>query len=447
MTGTMDARVNDDPPYTDDRAPAAPRQSALTRVGRALRWLLMVALPIALILGGLAGFGWLRATAPTVPIERQGERARPVSVVTAAPTAVSPTLTVYGRIVSGRSVDMRPLVAGQVVSVSDELVDGARVEAGAPLATIDPFAYEGALVRARADLAEAQARLAELDARRRQETDAIARAEEQLAIAQRDFERLAALRDSGVTSARAFDDVQLRVSQAEAALETRQNQLAIFDAQRAQIEASLERLDFAVAQAERNLADTVLRAPFDALVSEVGVEVGKVVSTADRVATLVATERLEARFSLSDAQYARLAEAGDLVGRPITVTWRAGDVAVTREAVVARVATQAADASFAIFARFADGAPSDVLRPGAFVEAQIADRAYENALMLPVAALYDGGIFVVGDDDRLRRVDVEVLAYGDEGVVVHAGDIAAGTPILASRLTAASAGQLVEVRP
>jgi multidrug efflux system membrane fusion protein len=458
MTETMDARVNDDPPFTDERpphaaaagparaGPLATKPSLGARVGRAVRILVMVVLPVALIAGALAGFGWMRATKPVVPVERQGERARAVSAIAADPSAVQPTLTVYGRIVAGRSVDLRALVSGPIVEVSDSLVDGGRVARGEALITVDSFAFEGALIRARADLAEAQARLAELDARRRQETDAIVRARDQLGIAQRDFDRLTQLRESGSATARAFDDVQLRVSQAEAALETRENQLSIYDAQRAQLDASLDRLQFALAQAERNLEDTVLRAPFDALVSNVGAEIGKVVSQNDRIATLVAVDRLEARFLLSDAQYARLAPGGALEGRPVAVVWRAGDAAIAREAVVTRIAPEAADASFAVYAAFTDDVEADVLRPGAFVEARIADRVYEDALVLPVAALYDGGVFVIDDDNRLARVEVDILTYGDQGVVVRADDIPEGARILASRLAAASAGQLVEVR-
>ncbi|WP_029029617.1 efflux RND transporter periplasmic adaptor subunit [Salinarimonas rosea] len=452
MTQTMDARVDDAPPYAHERDPLredpAPRRAPTleARLGRAVRLFFMVLLPPVLIFGALGGFGWLRDTKPTVPVERQGERARAISALVATPTAVQPTLTAYGRIVAGRSVDLRALVSGPVIAVSDALVDGGRVSAGDPLVTIDPFAYEGALVRARADLAEAQARIAELEARTRQEEAGIARGQEQLAIAERDLARLTQLRESGTASARALDDVELRVSQARSALETRENQIAVLAAQRAALDASLERLRFALSQAERNLDDTVLRAPFDALVSNAGAEIGKIVGQNDRVATLVATDRLEARFLLSDAQYARLAPDGGLVGRPVSVIWRAGDTEIAREARVARVASEAADASFAVYAAFDEPVASDVLRPGAFVEARLADRVWTDALVLPVSALYDGGVFVVDDDSRLARAEVDILTWGDEGVVVRADGIAPGARILSSRLTAASAGQLVEIR-
>lgn len=448
----MDARVGKDAPYLGEtEASGAPRARSLgSRIWRASRFFLMVVLPIAFLAGAVAGFSYLRATRPVVPVERQSERARPVLAVAAEPSAIQPDLSVFGRIVAGRSVDIRALVGGEVIAVSDDLVEGGRIAAGAEILRVDPFASEGALVRARADLAEARARIAELEARTRQELDAIARAEEQLEISERELTRLTQLRDTGAATLRALDDVQLRVSQAQAALESRRNQLAVFEAQGAQLSAGLERLAFAVSQAERTLSETVLRAPFDAIVSNVGAEIGKLVSVNDRVATLVATQRLEARFSLSDAQYARIAAQGDLVGRPVTVVWSAGGVEIAREAVIVRVAAEARDASFQVVAAFTDGDVADILRPGAFVEARFADRVFEEAIALPVDALYDSGVFAIDAESRLRRVEVEILTFVDGGALVRARDAAdlpPGTPILASRLSAPAAGQLVEIRP
>lgn len=448
----MDARVGTDAPYLGEAEPTGkpPARGLGARIWRASRFFLMVVLPIAFLVGAVAGFSYLRATRPVVPVERQSERARPVLAVAAEPSAIQPDLSVFGRIVAGRSVDIRALVGGEVIAVSDALVEGGRIAAGEEILRVDPFASEGALVRARADLAEARARIAEIEARTRQELDAIARAEEQLVISERELSRLTQLRDTGAATLRALDDVQLRVSQAQAALETRRNQLAIFEAQGAQQSAALERLAFAVSQAERTLSETVLRAPFDAIVSNVGAEVGKLVNVNDRIATLVATQRLEARFSLSDAQYARIAAQGDLVGRPVTVVWAAGGVEIAREATIVRVAAEARDASFQVVAAFADEDVADILRPGAFVEARFADRVFEEAIALPVDALYDGGVFAIDADSRLRRVEVEILTFVEGGALVRArdpADLPPGTPILASRLSAPAAGQLVEIRP
>jgi len=439
----MDARPGEEPPYLTDRK--APRAPIGKRALRLARFVLMVILPLALLVGAFAGFSYMRATRPVVPVERPVEQARLVDAVIAQRADLRPTLTLFGEIVAGRSVDLRALVGGSIVAVSDDLVDGGRVAEGAELIRIDPFAYEGALIRARADITETQGRLAELEARMRQEEAALSRAREQLTITQREIDRLTRLTEVGAVPERQLDDARLRLSQAESAVETRENQLAVLEAQQTQLAAARDRLDFALRQAERNREDTVLRAPFDALVSAPQAEIGKLVSVNDRIATLVATGRLEARFSLSESQYGRLAEREEIVGREVEVVWRAGDTLITRPATITRIAPQAAAGGFEVFARLPDDAARlDVLRPGAFIEVAMADQLYEDAVLLPPDALYEDSVFLI-IDERLQRVPVTVRAFAAEGVVVD-GEIPDGARILSSRLSAASDGRLVDIR-
>lgn len=444
----MDARPGEEAPFLANTH--APRAGLGKRMLMLTRLFVMIALPLLLLAGAFAGFAYMQATRPTVPVERQPEQPRFVDAVTVARADLRPTLTLYGEIVAGRSVDLRALVAGQVVSVSDQLVEGGRVAQGEELVRIDPFAFEGALVRANADLAETRARIAELDARVRQEEAAMARAREQLTITEREIDRLRTLTERGAAPERQLDDALLRLSQAESALEARESQLAVFEAQRDQLDAAIARLEFGVAQAQRNLDDTVLRAPFDALISAPQAEEGKIIGSNDRIATLVATNRLEARFSLSDSQYARLAAGDEITGSDVMVIWRAGDDALTRTATVTRVAPQVTDASFAVFAEIdiedsaLDDPALDVLRPGTFIEVEMPDLLREDAILLPPDALYEDSIFLIVDD-RLERAPVTVLSFAAEGVIV-AGDIPDGASVLVSRLGAAASGQLVEVR-
>ncbi len=439
----MDARPGEEPPFL--ARTRAPRAGLGKRMLRAARLLVMIVLPLLLLAGAFAGFAYMQATRPTVPVERQPEQPRFVDAVIVERADLRPTLTLFGEIVAGRSVDLRALVAGEVVSVSDQLVEGGRVARGEELVRIDAFAFEGALVRANADLAETRARIAELDARVRQEEAAMARAREQLEITEREIDRLRTLTERGAAPERQLDDALLRLSQAQSALEGRDSQLAVFEAQRAQLDAAMARLEFGVAQAQRNLDDTVLRAPFDALVSAPQAEEGKIVGSNDRIATLVATDRLEARFALSDSQYARLAARDEITGRDVTVTWRAGDNVLERSATVTRVAPQVADASFAAFAVIdVDDAALDVLRPGTFIEVAMPDLLREDAILLPPDALYEDSVFLIVDD-RLQRVPVTVLSFAAQGVIVD-GEIPDGATVLVSRLGAAATGQLVEVR-
>ncbi len=194
------------------------------------------------------------------------------------------------------------------------------------------------MIRARADLAEAEARVAETEARLRAEADAIVRLREQLVISEREIGRLGQLASRDIASEAQLDQARLRVSSARAAVESRENQTRILDAQRRREVAVLDRLRFAVAKAERDLEQTELRAPYDAIVSNVAVDVGRLMSVSDRVATLTDPGRLEVRFTLNDAQYGRLAATGALEGRAVRVVWRGGDVSRAKPATIVRVA-------------------------------------------------------------------------------------------------------------
>jgi multidrug efflux system membrane fusion protein len=417
-------------------------------IGRALRVLLLVIVPVLVLAGGLSAFVYMRATKPKVVTERPQERARLVDVVIVRRGTVTPSLRLYGQIAARRSVDLRALVAGEITAVAPGLVEGGSLKAGESVLQIDPFAYEGAVVRATADLAETRGRVAEIDARVAQERAALARGEEQAGIAERDNARLRQLVGSGVTTQRALDDSSLRLSQSQAALEQRQNQMAIYRAQVAQLAAIEARQGFALRQAERNLADVALKAPFDAIVSNAAADVGKLVNVNDRIATLIAVDALEVRFSLAASQYTRLTSDGqslqDRKGMLFWATDRMANAARSGHAVtVSRVAAQASGGSYDVFARFDAEAPA-ALRPGSFVEIAITDLTFSDAIALPPTALQDGHVFVVSDN-RLRRVLVEIVSVGTDQAVVR-GSLPDGVLVVATPLDAPVDGQLVSLR-
>ena len=84
------------------------------------------------------------------------------------------------------------------------------------------------------------------------------------------------------------------------------------------------------------------------------------------------------------------------------------------------------------YARGPAGRPP--LRIGQFVEAEISGRRLENVVVLPAAALREGGeVLVVDDASRLQRRSVDVIWGDGERVVIDAGlspgDLVATTPM------------------
>jgi RND family efflux transporter MFP subunit len=422
------------------RTAAPPRRLARTATA-----VVLTALPVLLIVGGLAGYQALRNSRPVVAVTPPPAQARLIDTVTAERADWRPVLTLYGQVSAGRSVDLRALVAGEVTSVSPALVDGGLVRQGDVLLTLDPFDYEGVVIRARADLAEARSRIAEFDARIRLEREALVRAEETVAITERERVRIEGLAAKDIATVRTLEEVAVRLIGAKSAVDLRRNQMAVAEAQRAVTEAGLPRLEFALRAAERNLAQTRLVAPFDAVVSNAAAERGRLLNATDRVATLTARDRTEVRVTLSDAQYGRLVTDGTgLIGRPAEIVWRGGEVELKAHGRIDRVAPTATAAAggFDIFVRL-DTTP-DAMRPGAFVDVRLADRTFAGTVRVPQSALNGDAVFIVADG-RLKRVPVRVAAFDGEYVLV-AGDVPAGAQVMVSRYGQAADGVPVEVR-
>ncbi|MBV6656235.1 MAG: HlyD family efflux transporter periplasmic adaptor subunit [Devosiaceae bacterium] len=432
-----------------DQAGSQPAQHASASKTRpvwvAFKTLISSILAVAIIAGGVMGMRQLISSRPEVPQRPQFERQIPVLTETMQLATHSPTISVFGEIVVGRLVDLRALVAGEITAVNPNLEAGGRVENGASLLEIDRFSYEGAVIEAEANLAEARASLAEAEARMALEQDQITRAEEQVLLAQRDLDRAEQLASAGSLTDRDLDNRRLTLSQRLQSVEQRQSNMAIEEARLEQRRASISRLEWRLAQAQRDLERTVLRAPFTGVVRSESVEPGRLVSVNDVLATVYDDAALNVRFTLSDSQFGRLAgEEEPLVGRPITVTWSTGGDDVVLEGRVDRLDADisAATGGVALFGRFEETEAASNLRPGAFVTVQLADQAFEDTIRVPETALYNTDHVFTVIEDRLQRLDVELVAWdGAFALVRPTGDAEfAGAEIVTTRMTDAGDG-------
>ena len=402
--------------------------------------------PTSLFVLAVFSFAALVLSGPDLPKEIPEEHSWAVSVETARYIEARPQLRLYGRLVAGRTAELRALASGTVVTMSEKLREGGAFKQGNELLRIDDFSYQSALVEARAMLSEARARLDEYRASLRQGENALERELEQLELTRTDEERAEELARRGTVSQKFVDDKRLATLAKELSVENRRNDVKVQTSRIAQQEAVIERLESGVRRAERNLEDTVLHAPFNGLVEDVGVAEGRLVSVNDRVANLIDLDNLEARFTLSNAQYARILAAGSgLQGQELEVRWNAGKEVAAFSGVVARAAPriEAGSGGVDIYVRLEIDGSDTPLRPGAFLEADFPDVVYENVVRVPQSVLYEDDTVYVVADERLSGRKVDVVG-ADGPFVLLRGDLAAGDAVLASRLL--QAGEGVKVR-
>ncbi len=424
------------------------------RVGRPGGWrllvrrLMQVLLPVVIIAIGFGLYSYLKATKPETRKRTPQETVFSVRSIPVAFANHQPHLTLYGTTVAGREVELRSLVAGRVIATGPQLQAGGRVEAGDTLIEIDPFDYRVAISEATAQLAEARAKLVETDASLAVERGNLKSARAQAALAQTDLERAVPLAQRGTVSKRTVDDRRLIALQRQQAVTQSQNNLRVWEARKAQHMAAVKRLETALERAQKRLSETRLKAPFSAYVSDVGAQVGRMLSVNDRVATLIDRDWIDVRFTLTDGQFGRIAggEKG-LIGRHVDVRWITGRKALTYGAKIERIdgRVTADSGGVQVYARVATPQTPVALRAGVFVEVRLPDATFERVAKVPSEAVYDGRAVYIIANGRLKRRDIAIVGTSGKDLLIE-GNIKPGERIVITRLARPGDGVRVKER-
>ena len=414
---------------------------------RRLRRLRRTVLPLLVLGAAMAAFGAMMATRTAIMPEAPGERVWAVEAVSVALETTRPRIPLFGQVVAGRSVDLRPLVAGRIAAVGPGFREGGYVPEGALLVAVDPFDFETARALRTAELAEAGAGLREVEADLAGAREQLKEDGRQLALLRREAERRRQLRERGAISQKAVDDGELALSRQQQAASQRQNAVERFTARAERQKAAIRRAETALARAERDLEETRLTSPFGGWLVDIGVEIGKPVGTGERVARLVDASRLEIGVTIPNRIFGELDAGEGIVGRRLTALWRTGETARSFPARIARLEGEidAASGGVAAFASL-EALPEDTrLRAGAFVEVLLEGPELQRAVRLPPAAVFDGGtVYRIGADDRLEAVEVAVRAREGESLLVQ-GPLENGERIVLTRFPEIAPGVKVIV--
>lgn len=201
--------------------------------------------------------------------------------------------------VRGQVTIISPQVSGYVTRVSVQ--DFAEVKAGHILATIDDRIYRARVAQAEANVAAQEAALAnsaQAQKSREVATDSqnagIANAQAQLAKAEADMRRARALVADGSISTREFDQTRAALLASQAALQQARASRAIGTQDirtvvvgRAGLEAAVASAKAQLRLAQIDLDNTVIRAPTDGQLSEIGVRQGAYVTAGTQLLSIV----------------------------------------------------------------------------------------------------------------------------------------------------------------
>jgi membrane fusion protein, multidrug efflux system len=167
-----------------------------------------------------------------------------------------------------------------------------------------------------------------------------------------------------------------------------------------------------VASAEAALADTVIKAPFDGVISERLLSAGQFVTTGQRITTMVQQDPLEAEFRVPERYIAQL-QIGQMIQLQSTA-W--GDR--NFDGRIFFISPRVDDRSRTILVKAEVANTDGVLKPGMLVHLDWIISERDQALIVPEAAVhYRGGaprVVIMDADDRaaIRFVELGVRQRG-----------------------------------
>ncbi|MCU7886611.1 MAG: biotin/lipoyl-binding protein, partial [Candidatus Thiodiazotropha sp. (ex Lucinoma annulata)] len=216
-----------------------------------------------------------------------GEPTKLVRTINAQQVELIPVAEGYGAIQPARVWSAVAQVAGRIVEIHPRLRDGEIISEGSLLLQIDPADYV-------LNLAQAEAALAELEVEEANAKASLSIEKRSLGIVQREFKRITQLAAKGTASQSNVDDTERNLLNSRNAVQNVKNILALIPTKRKVLQAKRT-------QAERDLENTRILAPFNLRVANMRIETDQYVGKGETLLEGDAVDRVEviAQFPMS----------------------------------------------------------------------------------------------------------------------------------------------------
>jgi HlyD family secretion protein len=410
----------------------------------AVRWIIA-----GIVLFVLLGTARLAYNKLGAPIEVQTVRVQAASTGTNGASGQAVVLNATGYIVAHHEIEVASKVIGRVASIGVE--KGDHVHVGQVLVRLEDDEYRAQLDQAKGNLISLQARLLQDQHGSRPEEIAVAKANLNQVKADLDdakvtLDRTKELAGQGVVSRQQLDDAQSKYDDAVARVASLDRTFELvrkgpreeeIDSLRGQVEQAKG----AVAYAQNQLDNTIIRAPVSGTILERAVEKGEFVTNGfvgDKgakgyVVTLADLNDLQVELDINQNDFARLH-----MGQKGVVTT---DAYPDRkyEGVIAEISPKADRQKATVQLKIKVLHPDDYLRPEMNASVSfLADQesgasaggSVRPLIVVPASAVKDNGVFVVLGNRAVRRpvktgpttgrgIEIDQGLIGGEDLIVN----------------------------
>ena len=350
----------------------------------------------------LAFLGTLTACGGAAP--KGGMPPAPVTVATAVHKDVPIVLTAIGTVEPYNSVNIKPLVGGEITRVA--IREGQDVRKGDVLFVVDPRPYEAAVGQAQGALARDKAQLTSAEAQARRYAELVAKDY----ITKQDY-------DNAVAAAGA-------------------------------LRASVQTDEATLAAARLNLAYCTVRAPVAGRTSNLLIQLGNVVKAND-VPVLVLNQitPIYAEFSVPEGHLADIRKEQAAAPLHVAATLPSGGAPFDGELSLINNAVDPTTGMILLKATFPNR--DTALWPGSFVQVSLTLGTQKGAVVVPEKAVQEGQkgsfLFVVKPDRTVEMRPVEVGQRRHDEAIIDKG-LEAGEEVVTDGQLRLFPGARVEVK-
>ncbi|MDH3761483.1 MAG: biotin/lipoyl-binding protein [Gammaproteobacteria bacterium] len=365
-----------------------------------------------------------------------------IEVVTARLQKLSPALTLYGRIESPEQLKAAAPGGGIVKDVF--VRNGASVSEGQRLVTLDRRDFDAALLQAEADLRDIDNQIAELGIRHESNRLSLQTERDLLALAAAEVERLVKLKQQNLSADTALNAARSELGRQQLAVTSRALDVDSYPARLQILMARQDRAKAQLAQARLAMKRSDLRAPFDAIVSEVAVAAGDRVSLGQLLISLFPVQALEIRAHLP-INYIESVQQAIARGAQLEASVAGRDDLGSFP--VLRLAGEAEATGIDVY--FDIDSIDTQLRPGELLPLSLRLPAESDVYAVPYQAIYGNSRIYLVAEHRLKAIEVTTIgqARDDDGqvlVLIRSDAINPGDQISVTHLPNAVSGLKVK---
>ena len=313
-----------------------------------------------------------------------------------------PEYLFYGNIIAQNQVDLISQLPGKIIKISPKVLSNDYFEKGEKIFELDSFNFKQELIKKKSELEELRNEL-------KSKNLIFSELEKQQILSKKNYDRKTQL----------VGDIVTKKNLEDAATELSINNAKVLDI-KSNIQTILSNIKIAesqVKQAQRNLTDTVYRAPFSGKLDNSFIEVGAEVSTGRILGKLLNTSDLSVKFFVGESIYTHLS---NILGKEAQVFWKKSNFKKNYSAKVFYIdsAINKERAGLNIKAKLEEISENDPIKPGVFVEVVIQGLTIQESFLVDENSIYEDTFVYVLEGNKAVRTKINVEGFAKEKVII-----------------------------